>query len=231
MTYEFWPFVAGLVAACLSILAYLPYMHGMLRGTIRPLRATWLIWAVLSALSASANWAEGATVSMAFVGLQAGFTSLIFLFSLKYGMGSLVRPPDLWIVAIAGCGIALWWVTSSALWALGLSLSVSALGGVATLLKTYKAPATESVTCWAIALGAAGFGALSVGKLDAALLAYPAYLCVLYAGILTAIWLGRRRSKNHSQGRTEGRGDDVVCVPLLLNPKQRIDRPNLKRAA
>lgn len=192
---DFLPLAAGLVAACLTTFAFLPYLKSMVSGQTRPLRSTWLIWAVLSALSATANWAEGASISMLFVGVQAGFTTLIFVMSLRYGMGGFLKKADLYILLVAAIGLSLWWFSSSPIWTLGLSLSISALGGAATLSKTYKAPETESTVCWALSAVAAGFGMVSVGRFDAILLAYPTYLLVLYAGILIAIWLGRHHAR------------------------------------
>lgn len=218
MTYEIWLLGAGLVAAGLSTLAYVPYMRSMICGSTRPLRSTWLIWAVLSTLSAVTNWAEGATLSMLFIGVQAGFTSLIFLMSLKFGMGGFLRRSDLWILGAAAVGIGLWWATSSPLWALIISLAVSALGGLATLAKTYHAPETESVTCWTLSSLASFAGILSVGTLDPVLLAYPVYLFMLYTSILGAIWLGRQKSLSPVPSA------GVRPVPLLLCPKQRVDR-------
>ena len=205
----------GLLSAALSTCAYLPYMRSMVLGVARPLRSTWLIWTVLSAISAATNIAEGASGSLLFVCVQAGFTALVFVMALRYGMGRFVQHADGRFLLLAAFGLALWWFTESAVWALAISISISAVGGIATIIKTYHAPDTEPASCWIVSSAAAFFGLLSVGSLDPILMAYPAYLLVLYLSILSAKLLG-------ASARTTI--DEVVFrpVPLLLMRAQRV---------
>lgn len=215
MTQESFFLACGLASAALSTCAYLPYMRDMIRGAARPLRSTWLIWTILSAISAAGNLSAGAGNSALFVCLQAGFTALIFLMSIRYGMGTFLQRSDLKILGAAAFGLCLWWITDSAVWALMIALGVSALGGFATILKTYRQPESEPVSCWAISSLAALLAIVSVGGLTPVLLAYPVYLFVLYSGILAAKALGVQAQSKKAQPQPRP-------VPLLLSPKQRI---------
>lgn len=183
----------GMGAGALSLLAFLPYISDTLRGQCYPLRSTWLIWTILSALSLFSNIQEGANDSLMFVAVQAGGTAIIFLLSIPLGMGTYLRAEDGFVLALAALGIALWWVTDSVIYALGISISVSALGGVVTIIKAYRSPHTESAAFWSLSACAAMAGTASVGAWDPLLLAYPLYLLMLYTGILTALTFGRVR--------------------------------------
>ncbi|MDA7423131.1 hypothetical protein [Thalassococcus lentus] len=165
----------------------------MLLGRTKPLRSAWLIWSVLASLSAASNLAEGAGDSAWFVCVQAGATLLVFVLSFRFGTGSFVRSYDGAVLALALVGLGLWWLTHTAIYALAISIAVSALGGWVTISKAYKAPETETASCWILSVIASAMAIVSVGSLDPVLLAYPAYLLVLYLGILTAIFLGRQR--------------------------------------
>ncbi len=206
----------GVTSAVLGSCAFLLYINDMLRSGARPLRSTWLIWSVLSCMAFFSNVNEGATDSLLFLGVQTGFTTLIFLLSLTFGMGSLFRRGDAHVLALAAMGIALWWMTDNALFALAISIAVSALGGAVTLIKTYFAPGTESTRCWMLSALSSAFGLLAVGGWDPVLMAYPAYLLTLYGGIVLAIVLGQRRLAREEQEDS---------VPLLLCPNQRTDLP------
>lgn len=186
-----WLAFAGLLAATLGALAYLPYLRDTLKGQTRPHRATWLIWAVLSSISTASQAYEGAGASLWFSGVQSMGTIAVFLLSIRLGMGSYLGRSDVPVLAGALAGLMLWALTDSAVYALGLSIGISALGGVATVAKSYRAPGTETLSCWYANLCASGLAILAVGQLSWVFLAYPVYLFGLYAAIITAIRLGR----------------------------------------
>jgi hypothetical protein len=191
--------LVGIVSAVLGSIAFLPYIYDTLFGETRPLRSTWLIWAVLSAISCATNIAKGADSSLWYIGTQTGFTTVIFLMSIRKGMGSYFTWKDGQILFYAATGLVLWIVTENAVYALAISITISAIGGLATMLKTYKHPETESASCWMLSAVAAFGGAVSVGGWNPVLLAYPAYLFVLYSGILFVIFLGRSTGISRSQ--------------------------------
>ena len=225
MTQDAFFLACGMLSAALSTCAFLPYLRDMVRGAARPLRSTWLIWTVISAISAASNISAGADNSLLFVCVQAGFTALIFLMSLRYGMGSFVHRPDAKILGAAAIGLALWWLTESATWALAIAILVSALGGGATIVKTYHAPQSEPYSCWIISSVAAFLAILSVGSLNPVLLAYPVYLFVLYTGIIISKRVG-------TQAHTQKAQVQMRPIPLLLAPRQRVgaSRPNIGRS-
>jgi hypothetical protein len=173
-------------------LAFLPYIRDMGSGRAIPLRSTWLIWSVLSTMSFLSNVSKGATDSLLFLGTQTGFTVLIFLLSLRFGMGRMLRGGDLGLLLLSAFGVLMWLITADAIWALSISIGVSALGGFVTIAKTYRQPETETPCCWLLMALAAGCGAFSVGSWDPVLLVYPVYLCGLYASVFVSIHLGKR---------------------------------------
>lgn len=185
----------GLISAGLSILAYAPYIIDTLRRRTQPQRASWFIWTVLGSIALGSQVFEGATQSLWFAGAQVGGTVIVFLLSLAYGFGRLMNRLDFAVLFLAGCGLGVWYVTESAVYALAITISVSLLGGVMTVIKAYVAPHTETLSTWAVSLVASACAALSVGALDPVLLAYPVYVLVLNGGIVGAILLGKRRAR------------------------------------
>lgn len=208
-----WLMTLALASVILSNIACYPYIRDMLQGRARPMRSTWLIWSILSIMTFLSNMDKGATASLLFIAVEVVETVGIFLLSIRYGMGSFLRRGDLLVLGIAALGVGLWWMTQDSLYALIIAICISALGGVLTVIKAYRAPETETASCWALSGLAAFGGMVSVGAWSPVLLAYPLYLCVLYGLILGAILLGRRRQDSLSRPALRLRPIPVSAYP------------------
>jgi len=184
-------FLFGVTSAVLSIIAYGPYIYDTARGRTKPERATWLIWSVLSAISCASMIAEGAGPAVWFAAVQVLGTTVIFLQSVSKGAGRYFCKRNSAVLIVAGFGLVAWYFTADAVYALSISIGVSMLGGFTTLLKAYHHPRTETLPTWVLAFVAACLAVASVGAFDPVILAYPAYLVLLYGGIVMAVLLGR----------------------------------------
>lgn len=181
----------GMLAGMLSVCAYVPYIKDTLAGRTQPQRASWLIWSVLSTIALFSQIHEGAGPSLLFASVQVSCTVLIFGLSSWVDTFNTFKRTDYLIFLAAGCGLVLWYLTNSAVYALAVTISISLLGGAATVLKTYRDPNSETAITWLVSFVASGCALLAVGKMDPVLLAYPLYLFVLYGAILAATGLGR----------------------------------------
>src|SRR6478672_7145441 len=95
--------VFGLLAGVATVLAIVPYVRDVLRGTTRPHRGSWLIWTVLSIVVFASQLADGGTWSLIMVAAQTVLTGLVFVLSIWRGEGGVSRG-DITIMAIAGLG-------------------------------------------------------------------------------------------------------------------------------
>ena len=183
--------LAGLMSALLGLIAFVPYALNTLRGRTHPQRASWLIWSVLGSIALASQIAEGATDSLWFAAIKVGGTLVIFGLAVFGGRGAFVKRSEAWILVAAAIGIVLWFQTKTPAYALAISISISLLGGVATIRQAYHTPHTENMFMWATSFFASGLAIVAVGRLDVMLLAYPVYLLVLNGGIVLAMLLGR----------------------------------------
>lgn len=188
-----WLAICGLISAALSTLAFLPYIRDTLARKTHPQRASWLVWSVLGSISFMSQIYEGAVQSLLFASAQVGGTILVFVLSLWLGVGGLLNRRDASVLAIAAVGLGLWFFTENAVYALGISIGISLLGGTLTVRKAYLAPWTETLSTWSFSFIAAAFALLAVGQFDPVLAAYPAYLFVLSGATSFAILAGRNR--------------------------------------
>lgn len=187
----------GFAAGLLSICAFAPYIRSMLRGQTQPQRACWLIWSVLGCISLASQVSGGATSSLWFAGIQVGGTVAVLVLSIWCGTGRFLVRGDRYVLLAAAIGLGMWVFTHTPAYALGISISISLMGGCMTIRAAYLAPQSEPLGSWSMALAASVLAVLAVGRLDWLLLAYPLYLLGLYGGIVIAVLAGRAHSVVH----------------------------------
>lgn len=187
------PLVLGLLAGVLSVFAYAPYIRDTLTGRTRPERASWLIWAVLGSIGLASQIHEGAGASVWLSVVQVSGTVLVAALAIRRGVGGWTTPSGQQTLALAALGVALWIVTDSAVYALGIAITVNLLGGWATVAKAYGAPDSETLSTWALSVAAALCAIAAIGSWDPILLAYPVYLLIINGAIVAAVLLGRAR--------------------------------------
>lgn len=131
--------------------------------------------------------------SLWFAGAQVSGTITVLLLSIGRGRGTYFRPIDFAALFAAATGVALWYVTDTAAYALAITIGISLIGGTLTAVKAYRNPESETLSTWVISLIASVCALGAVGSTDPVLLAYPAYLFTLYTMFIGAIFLGRAR--------------------------------------
>lgn len=180
----------GYISAALSIAMVVPYIVDMLKHKTKPERASWFIWLALGSIAFFSQMAKGATESLWLTAGQTVAVSVVFLLSIKYGVGGFGRR-DIKALIGATIGLILWFFTREALFALLLVILVDAMGNFLTMLKSYESPGTETLSTWFMSGTSGIFGMLAVGSINPILLAYPAYLVLANYGIVISIILGR----------------------------------------
>lgn len=128
------------VAAVLRLLAVSGYLRAILRGTAKPNPVSWLCWGLFPLIAG-------------LVQLRAGINALptlllatgpLLVLALGLARSSArVRGFDLCCGGCALAGIALWLLTDSPLWAVGLAIAADAAAGLPTLRKAYRRPDSE----------------------------------------------------------------------------------------
>jgi len=184
----------GLLSGFISVICYLPYIRDIVAKKTKPEKASWLIWSVLGSIAFFSQLAKGATDSLWMPGVQTFGVAVIFLLSLKYGVGGLTKR-DLVALLLAFFGLILWYFTAEAAFALYLVILIDAAGASLTVIKSYESPGSETMSTWFLS-GLSGFIAiLAVGSWDIILLSYPVYIWLINWLVVLAMVLGFRKQK------------------------------------
>jgi len=182
----------GYISGFLITIEFIPYIRDILRHKTKPQRTTWFIFSVLGAIAFFSQAAKGASDSLWLPGIITVGVTVIFLFSLKYGVGGFQKK-DYIALLIAFLGLIAWYFTKEAAIALYIVILIDAAGVYLTAEKAYRDPNSETMILWILSSIAGIFAMLAVGKWDIVLLSYPFFIFVADAAIVAAMILGRTR--------------------------------------
>jgi len=184
--------VFGYISGIISVFCFLPYIRDILLKKTKPERASWLIWSVLGGIAFFSQLAKGASYSLWMPGVQTFWVMLIFLLSLKFGVGGLSKR-DLIALTIAVFGLVLWHFTKEPAFALFITIIVDAIGCFLTIMKVREDPKSETISTWLLSGLSGVFAALAVGSFNFILLIYPIYIWLVNWSVVAVILISSRR--------------------------------------
>jgi hypothetical protein len=190
--------ILGILAGLVAVADTIPYIRDTLRGTTRPHRGTWLIWATLATVVVLSQHADGGSWSLIMVATTAVLTGLIFVLSIRRGVGGLTAR-ELVMIAIAGGGVAGWLIADEPVVATVCVVLADLIGAAMMVPKTYRDPGSETLVTFALASVSGALAAGAVGAFDVSLLLYPVYYCVANGAL--ALLIHQRRNALASERR------------------------------
>lgn len=192
----------GILSGLVFIAADLPYIRDIVRGKTQPHRTSWLIFFILNCVNVANQYASGATNSLWLVIASALLTFIIFVMSIKRGVGGLEK---LDIVSLLGAvtGLLLWVVLDTPFASTVCNLSVVTIALIPTLKKAYHSPNSETHITWLIASFSGLLAALSVGAWNYQLLVLPLHDFFVQFSVYMVLVL---------RGRAKLRGQTTVTV-------------------
>jgi hypothetical protein len=182
----------GIAAAVFALVNGVPYIRDIFLETTQPHRGAWLVWSGLGATAFASQLADGASWSLAMLGVQTISTTLVLLLSIRRGTGGVGRY-ELTLMGAAGLGVVGWLLLENPAVATSFVVAADLAGFGLMLPKTWRDPWSETLSTYALASAAGVCSAAAVGGLDASLMLYPAYFAVAN-GAAAALIQSRRRA-------------------------------------
>lgn len=204
---------AALTAACV-----VPYLRDIYRGTTRPQRVSWFVFAALSIVVAVSQFVAGNLAGAWLAsGSALGFT-VVFIASIPHGEGGSSHR-DRCSLAVASIGVVLSVVVDRPIVAV-FAVVVAELSAISlTASKACRDPASETPATWLID-GLAGTAAIAaVATFSPAELLYPIHHTFVNGWVLAAIAHGHKSqvlpgqqpSSNDTAGAVQQRVFDTPC--------------------
>lgn len=138
------------MAGLLAVGAYFPYILAILRRQTKPTKSTWIIWTVLSSLTAAGMYQAGALNAQ--IAIIAFGDFFVVALAFRWGVPGWSRL-DIFCLSGAAIGIIGWAVTHNPVVAVLIGLSVTVIGSVPTIVKTWHRPDQEDLTAYSLMVG------------------------------------------------------------------------------
>lgn len=183
----------AVVAAAMTAACVVPYLRDIRRGTTRPQRTSWLVFATLAAVAAISQAAAGSGAGTWLAGGSAVGFGAVFVASIRSGVGGFAAP-DRAALAVAAAGIVVSFVMARPLVAV-VGVVVAEIGAVAlTVRKSLADPDSETRSTWTVDGLAGLLSIVAVDHVTATTLLYPVHHTVANGAVVVAIAMGHRRA-------------------------------------
>lgn len=184
----------------LNLVGSAHYIVMILRGQVRPNRASWLLWAIAPAVVLAAELDQG-------VGLRTLMTFGIALGPALVLAASYLRRGAYWRLgvfdwvcgALSGLAVLLWALTDSPNTAIVLSMAADALAAVPTIRKSISHPETEHPFFFVLVSAGGALTLLTLQRWSFADWAFPVYI-LLFPGFLALLIWRQQRASSGSRG-------------------------------
>jgi hypothetical protein len=177
--------VFGVIAGIIAFIAYLPYIHSILRGETKPNRATFLIWSTVDIVLIASYLASGARTTIWTSLVFCVFQVVVLILSFRSSTNKFTRL-DIACIGGAGLGLLLWLITRNAQTALYVSILCEILGFIPTIKKAYLQPDSESKIAWSLGVGSSVCNLIAINKWQLAIMIYPIYNFI-FVGLVAAL--------------------------------------------
>ena len=184
-----------LLSSFLALVSPFIYAQAILKGKAKPHRTTRFVLLLITSLATASLFAQHDTVAIWLAAVSLFQSVLLFIFSIKYGMGGWGKI-DILCLIVALLGIILWQTSKDPSLGLYASIAADCIGMVPALIKTYRFPKTEIWTSYAIDISAATLSLLAVKSFSLQQFSYPLYLVII--NLLMVIFVIRPTSKSSS---------------------------------
>ncbi len=136
-----------ILAPALALAANVPYIIAMLRGRIRPNRATWLIYLIVGVCGCASSYAAGVRDALGVALTYIIGPVVISLLAVSRGEGGWSRL-DRSCLGLAALSLALWALTGDPVLAVVLTSIADLCGSIPTVLKAWHDPKSEDRLSW-----------------------------------------------------------------------------------
>ncbi len=185
------------IGVTLNLFGILSYLIATIKGEVRPNKVTWVLWALAPLLAFAAQITQN-------VGLPALMTFMVGFGPLLIFIASFINKKAEWKItkfdlicgALSLLGLILWGLTRVANLAILFALLADGFASLPIVVKSYKAPETESYYIFLFYGSSAAITLLTIKQWDFAHISFPIY--VLFLNLLLVLLIKFKLGKKIS---------------------------------
>lgn len=180
--------VFGILSSVFILIGGIPYIRDIHLGKAHPHVLSWIGWAFITALGASAMLAEGSEWVVAILLANTLLCLTIAGYSVAKRVG--VWSTTVWDFVFFGLGIlglVLWQTLNAPVLALICAITADLSFGIPTIIKTYKDPRSETYFVWLTATISGLLSLFAARHFQFSEVAYPIYLLIFDGTVLLLV--------------------------------------------
>jgi hypothetical protein len=200
--------VLSAIAITLTVVAFYPYLRGIVQGTTRPHVFSWVIWGSTTFVVFLAQLQAGGGVGAWPIGVSGVITALIAAVAYAKRADITITRTDWLFSAAAMSSLPLWYATSDPTWAVVVLTVVDLLGFGPTVRKAYGAPYSESLTFFGLFAARNTVVVMALENYSVATALFPVTIAAACVLLMLLIAYRRRRVAADRSFKAGGAGPD-----------------------
>jgi hypothetical protein len=178
-----------ILSVVFTVVGVVPYIYEVVKGKTKPRVVSWLTWSVLTTIACVAAFVDGqypTAILLLFASLE---TLAIVILGWHLG-DKKAEGLDVICLSGAGVGIILWHVFDSPAIAVIATIVIDLVGGIPTLVHSWKKPFEETWSTFFMAFLGASCTLLVISDWRITAFAYPLYLVIINL-LFSVVIIGR----------------------------------------
>ncbi|MCU7940244.1 MAG: hypothetical protein KZQ64_14265 [gamma proteobacterium symbiont of Bathyaustriella thionipta] len=188
----FYKEILSAIAIVLTFIAFAPYIHSIIKGTIKPHVFSWIIWGTTTFVVFLAQLDDNGGVGARPIGVSGIITIFIAFLAYIKRTDITIKGID-WIFFISAMSsLPFWYFTSDPLWAVVILTTVDVLGFGPTLRKAYFYPHSESLLFFALFFARNFLVIMALENYSVTTVLFPAVIALACVFLMTMLIYRRR---------------------------------------
>lgn len=193
--------IIAIIAASLTVIAYIPYFRDIFAKKTRPHLFTWLIWSITQGIAAVALLYGGGKFGSISLIIGTILVLFIFLLSFKYGTKNITKS-DKVVLLLSLFAIIIWRQLNNPFIAILLISTIDGAGYIPTIRKSFKDPLGETLSFWVMMAIVDLLAIIANAKYNILTITYLSVL--LFANIFVCfVCIYMKRNKKHKKPQKE----------------------------
>lgn len=183
--------IIAIIAAALTIIAYIPYFRDIFAHKTKPHLFTWLIWGITQGTATAALLYGGGKFGSISLIIGTVLVLVIFLLSFKHGTRDITASDKIVLVLVLFV-VVIWWQLDNPLISVFMVSAIDSAGYIPTIRKSFKDPWSETLSFWVIMAVVSGLSIISNAEYNFLTITYLSVLFVANI-IVSLICIARRK--------------------------------------
>lgn len=168
------------LTVALELFGTLSYLLDTIKGKIQPNKVTWFLWALAPLIAFTAQINKGVRLS-SIMTFMVGFGPLLIFIASFINKKSQwkITNFDIYCGSLSLIGLILWGITRDGNIGILFAILADGLAAIPTLVKSYKAPETESSTGFLLYSLSGVVTLLTIKQWDFAHFSFPLYITLI----------------------------------------------------